>query len=635
MAASAIPTDDDLRGFLLGTVAAERVEAIRAWLEADPAHGARLEGILAGDVLTDALTNRAADTLLAVECLDRLTLSVSQALETLSPNLTQTRSASPDSAHADVAGAWPPVRLGQFLIVRELGHGGMGYVFEAEDEKLGRRVAVKVLTPELAHKPVAVTRFLHEARAAAAVEHENVVPILHVGEDAATPYIVMPLLRGESLQQRLKREGILSIAEVNRVGREVAAGLGAAHARGLIHRDLKPANIWLDADTGRARLLDFGLARLAEGGDALTAPGKLVGTPAYMAPEQIDGRADARSDLFSLGATLYECATGRRAFSASTVVGVLNAVTGQHPPAPADLNPEVPAGLSTLILRLLAKDPAGRPPDCPAVAAALAGEHGPGTATDRDRARPGTVPWRRWAWVAAAVAVVVPGIIGVWLATRSMDKPDKLDGNNTPPPAGSFRGKIDVLVERSGGGSTRLLRLSESGALPLRKSDRFRIEGEVDPPAYLYVLWIDPNHDITPVHPWDPTKGWNSRPEVERPLGKISLPANAGNRYTAPDAAPGVATMVLLARTTPLDVSDEQLNAWLVKLPDLPLPAGSEEAAVWFDDYLEVRDPLRRRTFGEVGSEDAFALWQGQLQQLVGKHADFQTAVSFARTGRK
>jgi hypothetical protein len=208
---------------------------------------------------------------------------------------------------------------------------------------------------------------------------------------------------------------------------------------------------------------------------------------------------------------------------------------------------------------------------------------------------------------------------------------------NKPPVR--FRGKVDVLVERKLDGVTRLLRLNEPAALPLKQEDRFRIEGEVDPPAYLYVFWIDPNHDITPVYPWNPAdlKGnpWNTRPGVEKPLGKISLPPNVGKRYTATDAAPGVATMVLLARTTPLDVRDEELRACLEKLPDLPLPAGGEGAAVWFDDYVEVRDPFRRRTFGVVGSEDAFARWQGQLQQLLGDRAAFQTAVSFARTGRK
>jgi hypothetical protein len=171
--------------------------------------------------------------------------------------------------------------------------------------------------------------------------------------------------------------------------------------------------------------------------------------------------------------------------------------------------------------------------------------------------------------------------------------------------------------------------------LPLRKTDKFRIEGEVDPPMYLYVLWVDPDHDVAPVYPWDPKVGWGSRPAMETASGKVSLPANVGNRYTAPAVKAGVATMVLFARTTPLDVPDDVVKKWFEALPELPLPPNGDGAAVWFDNYTEVRDPQRLRTFGEVGSDDAFSLWQGQLQKSLGGKATFQTAVSFARTGRK
>src|SRR5262249_52371164 len=163
--------------------------------------------------------------------------------------------------------------------------------------------------PERARDPGAKARFLREAQAAAGIDHENVVPIHHVGEEAGVPFIVMPLLRGEALESRLQREAPLPPADVVRLGQEAAAGLAAAHAGGLVHRDVKPANIWLAPD-GKAKILDFGLVRAADGAEGLTAPGATPGTPAYMAPEQVDGHpADARSDLFSLGATLYRCAT--------------------------------------------------------------------------------------------------------------------------------------------------------------------------------------------------------------------------------------------------------------------------------------------------------------------------------------
>jgi hypothetical protein len=206
---------------------------------------------------------------------------------------------------------------------------------------------------------------------------------------------------------------------------------------------------------------------------------------------------------------------------------------------------------------------------------------------------------------------------------------------HSPPVRVRYRGRVDVLVERADGeGAIRLLRLNQAGALPLRKSDKFRIEAQVEPPAYLYLVWVDPERDVTPIYPWDAQVGWGSRPAEEEPVGRVSLPPSAGDRYTAVDAKPGVATMILFARSKPLDVSDDVVRKWFESLPDLPLPAGGEQAAVWFDDYVEVHDPDRTRTFGVAGSDDAFARWQGQLQKMLAGHATFQTAASFARTGR-
>jgi len=190
-------------------------------------------------------------------------------------------------------------------------------------------------------------------------------------------------------------------------------------------------------------------------------------------------------------------------------------------------------------------------------------------------------------------------------------------------------------VERTSDGVIQLRRLNEPGASPLRPNDKFRIEGKVDPPTYLYVVWVDPDHDVTPVYPWNAAKGWGTRPAEEKALGKVSLPPDVGERYTAPKAKPGVATMVLFARSTPLEATDDDVKKWFETLPELPLPSGGDAAAVWFDDYVEVRDPNRLRTFGVVGSDDAFSKWQGLLQQSLHPVASFQTAVSFARTGRK
>jgi hypothetical protein len=523
----------------------------------------------------------------------------------------------PVTTRSDEQAAASAARFGSYQVLREIGHGGMGVVYEAQDEALNRRVAIKVMAANRAKDRDARARFSREARAVAAIEHQNVVPIYQVGEERGTPFIVMPLLQGESLEARLKRAGRLTPAEVIRVGREVAAGLAAAHARGLVHRDIKPANIWLETGTGQAKLLDFGLARAADGVDAVTDLSAVPGTPAYIAPERVKKQpADARSDLFSLGVTLYRCATARPAFAGPDA---LHAVTAHHPQPPHEINRAIPARLSALIMRLLAKDPSARPASAHEAADAFA---------DLER------PWfGLLCSIAVAVAAACCVILGIWVFMHASEPP--------PPPVILYRGKIDVLVERADGdGRFRMVRLNEPDALPLKKTDKFRIEGRVEPPAYLYVVWVDPEHDVTPVYPWDPTNQtpelqWASRPAKEERVGRVSLPPNAARRYTAPDAKPGVATMVLFARSTPLDVPDQAVRQWFENLPDLPLPAGGEQAAVWFDNYVEVRDPDRPRTFGEVGADDPFARWHGVLQQVLRDKAVFQTAVSFARTGGK
>jgi serine/threonine protein kinase len=255
-------------------------------------------------------------------------------------------------------------RLGAYRILKVLGGGGMGVVFQAEDLHLRRPVALKTMLPVLAASAANRRRFDQEARAAAAIEHDHIVTIYQVGEDRGVPFIAMQLLQGESLETRLSRAGRLSAAEVLRIARQTAIGLAVAHERGLIHRDVKPSNIWLEArgEGGRVKILDFGLARSVAGDANLTRSGAILGTPAYMAPEQARGQpVDHRADLFSLGCVLYRACTGQPPFRGADVISTLMAVAEHTPPPPHQLNPQVPAGLAALIMQLLAKDPAARP----------------------------------------------------------------------------------------------------------------------------------------------------------------------------------------------------------------------------------------------------------------------------------
>jgi TPR repeat protein/serine/threonine protein kinase len=254
-------------------------------------------------------------------------------------------------------------RVGRYRVLRELGRGGMGVVYIAEDTNLRRKVAVKCLLPEVASRPGNRERFEREAWATAAVEHENVVAIHDVGQEKGLPYLVMPLLRGETLGDRLKRDYRLPLPEVVRVGREMARGLAALHAAGLVHRDVKPGNVWLEAGSGRVKLLDFGLARPDDGTDAVSLSGQVMGTPGYMAPEQVTGDPlDHRADLFSLGCILYETATGRPAFEGPNVLALLANLALQAPAPPESINPDLPPELSSLILSLIEKQPDRRPP---------------------------------------------------------------------------------------------------------------------------------------------------------------------------------------------------------------------------------------------------------------------------------
>jgi serine/threonine protein kinase len=281
--------------------------------------------------------------------------------------------ALPEDVLAPPQGPGEIGRLGPYRVSRVLGVGGMGVVFEAVDVQLHRAVALKALLPVLAASPNSRERFLREARAAAAIDHDHVVTIYQVGEDRGLPYLAMQLLRGESLETRLRRDGRLPPAEALRVGREVAEGLAAAHERGLIHRDVKPANIWLQAGSGRVKLLDFGLARAMADDSHFTQSGAVLGTPAYMAPEQVRGRAvDGRADLFGLGCVLYRCLTGRLPFAGADTLAILSALATETPRPMHELNSEVPPALADLVMRLLAKDPNRRPSSARAVAEALA-----------------------------------------------------------------------------------------------------------------------------------------------------------------------------------------------------------------------------------------------------------------------
>jgi serine/threonine protein kinase len=251
-------------------------------------------------------------------------------------------------------------RFGGYEIAGIVGHGGMGIVLKGFESPLNRYVAIKVLSPLLASSGPARKRFAREAQAAAAVVHENVIAIHRVDEDSGLPYLVMPYVLGESLQCRIDNEGPLSVVAVLRIAQQIAAGLAAAHAQGLVHRDIKPANILLGQGIDRVTITDFGLARAVDDGQ-MTGTGILAGTPQYMSPEQARGDTiDSRSDLFSLGSLMYAMSVGYPPFRADNSYTVLRRIMDETPRDIREFNPDVPEWLCRIVERLLAKTPSER-----------------------------------------------------------------------------------------------------------------------------------------------------------------------------------------------------------------------------------------------------------------------------------
>lgn len=291
----------------------------------------------------------------------------SGAASSTKPSTAKSKPQDADAEHFDFLD--PPKQpseiggLGKYRVLKVLGRGGMGTVFMAEDTMLHRIVALKVILKSIANKAVARDRFLREARATAAIEHDHIVTIYEVNEANGVPYLAMQFLKGMTLEDWLRAGKTLNIPQIMRVGKEIAKALAAAHASQLIHRDIKPSNIWLDAaNKGRVKILDFGLARPTNEETHLTQEGMILGTPAYMSPEQARGQAiDARCDLFSLGCVLYRICTGKLPFSGADAMSMLLAITNDEPSPLEPIHAELPPAFKSLVMKLLARKPEERP----------------------------------------------------------------------------------------------------------------------------------------------------------------------------------------------------------------------------------------------------------------------------------
>ena len=327
---------------------------------------------------------------------------------------------------------WIGRRVGAYQIVERIGVGGMGEVYRAQDTRLNRQVAVKFLPDEMKRNEQALERFKREARAASALNHPNICTIYDIGESEDGPFIVMELLNGSTLDHRISGRP-LSPELLLDLSIQITDALESAHAKGILHRDIKPANIFV-TERGQTKLVDFGLAKLVTAVDALptmhtltekavphardlTIPGAFMGTAPYMSPEQIRGEpVDSRSDIFSLGAVLYEMATGKPAFSGETTSEIREAIVSQEPPPPRKINPDVSSGLERVITKALKKQPQERYHRAGELRAELIRLQGEISNWWR-------LSRRQFAWVAAGFVALLSGILFItrarWLTPQT------------------------------------------------------------------------------------------------------------------------------------------------------------------------------------------------------------------------
>jgi hypothetical protein len=501
-------------------------------------------------------------------------------------------------------------KLGRYAIRRELGHGGGGSVYLAEDEELRRLVAIKVPRVSPFASAGAVERFLDEARTVARLRHPGIVAVYNVerGGDG-TPYVVMEFIEGPSLEQLLAA-GRPAYARAAELVAAIAEAVDHAHRQGFVHRDLKPANVLLD-QAGDPHVADFGLA-LHESVQR-EREGEFAGTMRYMAPEQIRGevhRLDGRTDLWALGVMLYEMLAGRRPFDGS------DEILNREPKPPRQIDAEIPAELERICLKCLRKPIAERYTTARDLAADL---------------RRWQRPQRRRAWLlaatAAACAVLLAAVAGIlWRFARPAVQ---------SPAAAPLRAAMDVLVWDPQDPARRGIGLREPGALPLRTRDQIRIAATLNRPAYVYLLWIDSEGQVLPVYPWRPGR-WSERPAEESPCDRLSLPPRHDAGWPM-GGVRGMETLVLLARDEPLPPAVD-LQAALGGLGRQPCQGASDAALVEFENGIAVsvaKEQDRGPQFFDAEQiDDPVLKTQRRLAEALGPHFPLIRAVSFANRGK-
>ncbi len=548
-----------------------------------------------------------------------------------------------------------------YEILAELGRGGMGVVYRAHEVALKRTVALKMVLAGGSTRADYRARFDREAEAAARLLHPHVVQIFARGEHAGRPYFVLEFVDGPSLA-RLLRGQPQPGPDAARLLLLLARAVHAAHQKGIIHRDLKPANVLLapPADEpalnsvyGCPKIADFGVARLEQDGDRCTATGLVLGTPAYMAPEQATGKTDAigpATDVYALGVILYELLTGRPPFKGETVLETLEQVRSHPPEPPSRMRPDVPAGLEAICLKCLQKEPGDRYPSAAGLAddlrRFLEGEAADGaiprparTQLDTPPARPGnpasarTGRWRLGLTAAATLVVLLAGLL-VALGSHSRSAAPPAATAPAPEVLPALDGELAVRVYAPRRGK-RGPRVEDPGVLPVRPGEQVRVEVHLNRPAYVYLLLLDSQGRAMPLYPWNADRLTVQDPNAAAPLlapsSAVQSPATPGLGWRM-DRHEGLETVLVLARETPLP-PEVHLGRLLGTLPPTRLRAPDEVAVLRFDRGAETASsPL---ALNRGIDEEAQAIDQPLLERMSTVRDQFAMirAVRFAHAG--
>jgi serine/threonine-protein kinase len=497
-----------------------------------------------------------------------------------------------------------------YEVLGVLGQGGMGIVYKVRHRELDRLAALKMIQSQRPADDATRARFRSEARAIAQFDHPNLVRVFEYGEVAGQPYFALEYVPGGNLVEKCK-DGPPAPRTAARLTAHLADAVEYAHRRGIVHRDLKPANVLL-ADGGVPKVADFGLAKDLGGGAAnLTQEGVRLGTPAFFAPEQAEGRPGAigpQADVFGLGGILYWLLTGLPPFQGNTVGEVVEqARQGQVRP-PRQLNSRVPRALERICLKALAADPCQR-----YVSAATLGN---------DLRRYLRRPYLLIALAAGALALLLlAGIMAVLL------------GRDSGGPATALSGELIVRLWSPDGQHKRGLRVDEPGALPARSGERVVVEARLNQPAYVYLVWLDGQGSASPLYPWNDLRieqGLAARPAERPPQQVVYSPTTKGWEL---DAMDGLETVLLLARRTPLP-PDLNLADLIGQLPPTPLRHPGELAVRGGDEG----QPIDSLNLGENrGLEKEAAAIDDpllELMQRLREHFEVIRAVRFAHQGR-